>query len=112
MSKKINHAARLDAELEQMGDALRRIGAISADDHVKLTMRDLAIETVARAKIPTPREIAAIRETARLSQALFARLLDVSTSTVAKWERGAQRPRGPAARMLALIQKKGIDAVL
>ena len=44
-----------------------------------------------------------------MSQAVFARLLDVSTGTLSKWERGQLKPRGPARRLLHIIKRKGID---
>jgi hypothetical protein len=48
----------------------------------------------------------------RVSQVVFARLLDVSTGTLSKWERGRLKPRGPAGRLLHIIKNKGIAAVL
>jgi putative transcriptional regulator len=47
-----------------------------------------------------------------MSQAKFARLLDVSTGTLSKWERGQLKPRGPAGRLLRLIERKGVEGVL
>jgi putative transcriptional regulator len=101
----------LTRELEAMGMALHRLGALSDDEHAKITMRDLTLDKIDRAGPPSPREIVAIREAARMSQAVFARLLDVSTGTLSKWERGELKPRGPAGRLLHIIKHKGIDAV-
>jgi putative transcriptional regulator len=94
-----------------MGRALHRLGALSDDEYAKITMRDAMLDKVERAGPPTPREIVAIREGARMSQAVFARLLDVSTGTLSKWERGQLRPRGPAGRLLRIIERRGIEAV-
>jgi putative transcriptional regulator len=102
----------LTQELEQMGEALHRLGALSDDEYAKITMRDLPLGNIQRASPPTPREIVAIRVAARMSQAVFARLLDVSTGTLSKWERGELKPRGPAGRLLHIIRHKGIDAIL
>jgi putative transcriptional regulator len=53
-----------------------------------------------------------MRERARMSQAVFARILNVGTSTLSQWEREEKRRRGTAARLLAIVKAKGVDAVL
>ena len=111
MTKRPKKPSRLTQELEEMGRALHRLGALTDDEYAKITMRDLALDKIDRAGPPSPREIVAIREAARMSQAVFARLLDVSTGTLSKWERGQLKPRGPAGRLLHIIKHKGIDAV-
>ncbi len=95
-----------------MADALHRLGALSDDEHAKITLRDLGLDKLERANPPSPAEIVAIRQGARMSQAVFARLLDVSTGTLSKWERGDLKPRGPARRLLHIIKHKGLAAVL
>lgn len=59
----------------------------------------------------TPGEIRALREQNRVSQAVFAALLNTSISTVQKWEIGDKRPSGPSLKLLNMIQRKGIDAI-
>src|SRR5262245_6421052 len=71
-----------------------------------------ATRSLQRSACASPREIVVMREGARMSQAVLARLLDVSTGTLSKWERGQLRPRGPAGRLLRIIKRKGIEAVL
>ena len=44
-----------------------------------------------------------------MSQATCARAL--STVLISKWERGEVRPSGPSLKLLALADKKGIDAI-
>ena len=46
-----------------------------------------------------------------MSQAVFARLRDVSTGTLSKWQRGEIKPRGPAGRLLQIIKVKGVVVV-
>lgn len=58
-----------------------------------------------------PAEIKRIRESAHVSQAVFARLLNTSLSTVQKWEIGQKKPAGTALKLLHLVQKRGLDAV-
>lgn len=58
-----------------------------------------------------PEEIKKIREASHVSQAVFARLLNTSLSTVQKWEIGQKRPTGTALKLLHLVQKRGLEVV-
>lgn len=58
-----------------------------------------------------PEEIRRIRTASRVSQAVFAALLNTSVSTVQKWEIGQKRPTGTALKLLRLVQKKGLEVV-
>lgn len=62
--------------------------------------------------VMTPAQIRALRKRCRLSQAVFASVLNTSLSTVQKWETGAKRPGGPSLKLLSLIERKGLDVVL
>lgn len=59
-----------------------------------------------------PQQIKALREKANVSQAVFAAVLNTSLSTVQKWEVGDKRPSGPSLKLLNLIERKGLDAVI
>ena len=48
---------------------------------------------------------------ANVSQAVFARILNVGTSTLSQWER-KERQRGAAARLSGVVKAKGVQAVL
>jgi putative transcriptional regulator len=58
-----------------------------------------------------PEQIKHIRETTRVSQTVFARLLNTSLSTVQKWEIGQKKPTGTALKLQHLVQKRGIEIV-
>jgi putative transcriptional regulator len=58
-----------------------------------------------------PQEIKHIRESSRVSQAVFARLLNTSLSTVQKWEIGQKKPTGTALKLLHLVEKRGLEIV-
>jgi len=60
----------------------------------------------------TPRKIKSLREKTHLSQAVFAAVLNTSVSSVQKWEIGDKKPSGPSLKLLNLIERKGIEAVL
>lgn len=78
--------------------ALHRVGAL--DEHGMREMDRLCPE-------PRPdygeRDVKRIRAATRMSQPVFARLLEVDKSAVAQWERGARRPSGPALRLLEVL---------
>jgi putative transcriptional regulator len=59
-----------------------------------------------------PRKIKALREQAHVSQAVLAAVLNTSVSTVQKWEAGDKKPSGPSLKLLNLIERKGLDAVI
>ncbi|QVL49429.1 MAG: DNA-binding transcriptional regulator [Thiocapsa sp.] len=59
-----------------------------------------------------PQEIKSLREQAHVSQAVFAAVLNTSLSTVQKWEAGDKKPSGPSLKLLNLIERKGLEAVI
>jgi putative transcriptional regulator len=56
-------------------------------------------------------EIRALREREHVSQAVFARHLNVTTGLVSQWERGKKRPVGPSLKLLTLVREKGLDSI-
>jgi len=47
-----------------------------------------------------------IRTTIKVSQAVFAKLLNVSLSSVRQWEQGLRKPSGSTMILLELLQKE------
>jgi putative transcriptional regulator len=64
----------------------------------------ISARNVEAAPPPTfaPKQIAAIRRRLGLSQAVFARLLNVSPATARSWEQGVNTPGGPSSRLLQI----------
>ena len=58
-----------------------------------------------------PKDIQKLREANKVSQPVFARYLNTSESTVEKWETGAKRPSGMAVKLLAVVQKHGLQVL-
>lgn len=56
--------------------------------------------------------IRALRERLSLSQSVLATVLNTSASTVRKWELGDKNPSGPSLKLLDLLERKGLTAVL
>ncbi len=56
--------------------------------------------------IITANEIQTIRKTLKLSQSVFAKLLNVSLSSVRQWEQGIRTPSGSTMVLLELLQRE------
>ncbi len=54
----------------------------------------------------TTTQIKAIRKQMNLSQAVFAKLLNVSLSSIRQWEQGKREPSGSTKVLLELLNKK------
>lgn len=93
--------------LHRAAEDLHAVGAID-----KVTMRHFDLACLTPVEELRPRAIKRIRETAHMSQATFALALNVTISLVSQWERGEKKPSGPSLKLLALADKKGIEAIL
>ncbi|MFZ5493404.1 MAG: helix-turn-helix domain-containing protein [Pseudomonadota bacterium] len=78
----------------------------------QVTLREFDQQCLPPVEPLQPEEIKKIREAAQVSQAVFARLLNTSLSTVQKWEIGQKRPTGTALKLLHLVQKRGLEVVV
>lgn len=88
-------------------EGLHQAGAID-----KRTMREFDDACLGASPLLAPEEIRAIREAEHVSQPVFARYLNVSKNLVSDWERGAKRPGGPALRLLSIVKRKGLAAIV
>lgn len=86
--------------------ALHRVGAIT-----KATMRDFDTACLSAPPAYAPSDIQRLREANKVSQPVFARYLNISESTVEKWETGAKRPSGMALKLLAIVEKHGLQVL-
>jgi putative transcriptional regulator len=57
-------------------------------------------------------KIRALRARHKLSQAVFASVLNTSLSTVRQWEIGDKHPSGPSLKLLSLLDKKGLEVLI
>ncbi|MGO8954119.1 MAG: helix-turn-helix domain-containing protein [Rhodomicrobium sp.] len=86
---------------------MHRLGLVD-----KKTMREFDVRCLTSVEELSSADIVALREREGVSQAVFARALNVTTNYVSQMERGAKRPRGSTLKLLSLIKSKGLDAVL
>jgi putative transcriptional regulator len=106
MSKPRTSSGILAAVHEAASD-LHGAGAIDA-----LTMRRFDVLRLPPVRTYTAVEILRIRTEANVSQAVFAAVLNVGKATVAAWEQGHKTPSGPAAKLLELVERKGLAALV
>lgn len=111
MTKRTTPNRLREAILETAGD-MRRLGIMDEATHDKITLRHLGKEAARETAPITPEEIRGLREKARLSQAVFARYLNLTVGYISQLERGTKRPSGPALVLLDLIRRKGMMAIL
>ncbi len=72
-------------------------------DQGKLTLRSTSVEI--KPLDITPNEIIRIRESLKMSQALFAAYLHTNKRTYEKWEQGESRPNEQAITLLKLVKR-------
>lgn len=114
MSKKTTEQekTRFADEMAESFNDLLQLDLIDEATH-KLTMRDLDRAPPSESNAPlTGADIKDIRERAKLSQALFARYLNLTADHLSKLERGTKHPTGPALVLLNVIRRKGLEAIL
>lgn len=90
--------------------AAKDLHAVGAVD--KATMRRFDLACLTPVEQLKPEAIRRIREAAKMSQSIFALALNVTPSLVSQWERGEKKPSGPSLKLLALADKRGIEAIL
>ncbi len=111
MAKKKRVSPLAKALVETAGD-MRKAGLMDKATHEKITLRHLGATGAPKAPPITGPQIRAMRERAQLSQAVFARYLNLTVGYVSQLERGAKQPTGAALALLNVIKRKGIDAIL
>jgi putative transcriptional regulator len=111
MTTKKRKTSRLTKELLATATDLRKAGLMNAETYGKITLRHLGPKD---GKVPplTPDQIRTMRARARMSQAVFARHLNLTVGYVSQLERGTKQPTGAALALLNVIKRKGIEAIL
>jgi putative transcriptional regulator len=110
MTKKaLAKETRVIDELLEMARALQGHTLISKQDMARMKLicqspPDFTSENVVSIRV----------EKAKVSQSVFALILNVSVSAVQKWESpsSGKHPSGAAAKLLQLIEKRGLEAIV
>ena len=78
----------------------------------EVTMKEFDALCLPPVKAYSAAQMKRIRQRAKASQGVFAAYLNTSVSTVQKWEQGAKKPNGPSLKLLSLVDRKGLEALL
>lgn len=109
MTKKTAQSSRVLRELLESAEGLSAYGLVSKTDMAR--MKALCEEPP---EYPPERVVSVRTRVAKMSQAVFASFMNVSVSTVQKWESPSadKHPSGAAAKLLQLVESKGVDALI
>jgi putative transcriptional regulator len=97
------YRSEIAAAVHEIAEGLYEGGIID-----KITMREFDESCLVPTPNLAPADIKNLREREMVSQPVFARYLNVSKNLVSDWERGVKKPGGPALRLLAIVQHKGL----
>lgn len=111
-TKKTKKTSRLSNALIETADDMRRLGMLDRATHAKITLRHRRPQDLPRIAPLTGAQIRLMRARAKMSQAVFASHLNVTTGYLSQLERSAKRPTGAALALLNIIKRKGIAAIL
>ena len=78
----------------------------------EITLREVRAMCLPEVKSYSYTAIKKIRHKFKLSQAALAKFLNVSLSTVQKWEIDDKHPSGPALKLLHILEDHGIEALV
>lgn len=109
MTKKLS---QLTEALLETAEGMHRTGILNDDEYRKITVRHLGAQAPPTAKPISGKQIRSLRERANMSQAAFARSLNLSAGYISQLERGTKQPKGPALALLNVIRRKGFEAIL
>src|ERR1700744_3410496 len=98
--------SRLASALLEMAADQHHVGLLNDAEYRKITIRHLGEESLQTSAPISGEEIRSMRESAHLSQAAFARYLNLTVGYISQLERGAKQPKGPALALLNVIRRK------
>ena len=86
------------ASVHETAEGLHEAGVMT-----RRTLRRFDAACLTPVRPLAPAEIRALREREGVSQAVFARTLNVTMGLVSQWEYGAKHPRGASLKLLSLV---------
>lgn len=111
----------MNQQLRPRSEAAASIFETVTDLHASGVVDEAAVrQFAARCLVPevpevpdySAEQIRGLRNKLQLSQKTLARMLNASAVSVQKWEQGAKRPSGTALKLLNILDRKGMDALL
>jgi putative transcriptional regulator len=98
---------RLKSELIEGMRALQKIGVVDG-----ATMREFEVSLLGPPPVFMAKDVTKLREKYGVSQAVFAAILNVSASTVQKWEQGQKAPGAAASKLLQVVKEHGLSILV
>jgi len=77
-----------------------------------ITMREFDAMCLPEPAVYTAAKIKQVRNRMKVSQPVFAVYLNVASATVKAWEQDDKKPSGPAQRLLDVVDRKGLEALV
>jgi putative transcriptional regulator len=105
--KRKKHKSRLLEAVHETAQDLHKLGFID-----KRAMREYDALCIEPVSTYSAEQIRSLRERYRLSQAVLASVLNTSLSTIQKWEIGDKHPGGPSLKLLSILDRKGLEALI
>lgn len=102
----MNEPSRMLKEALETAQGLHRAGVIN--------MRRLQEYEALCTPVPkfTGEAVKELRDRIKVSQPVLAQLINTSASAVRAWEAGQKNPGGPSCKLLDILDRKGIEALL
>ena len=107
MNKPTTNTSRILDSVHETARDLQSLGFID-----KRTMRRYDALCLDPISIYTAEQIRELRERTQVSQAVLAAVLNVSVSTVQKWEINEKHPSGASLKLLNLLDRKGLEVLI
>lgn len=78
----------------------------------QITIKEIESLNLEEIKVLDSKKIKKMRLREKLSQAVIAKILNVTPSTYQKWERGEVQPKGASLKLLHLVYDHGIQYII
>lgn len=107
----MNKKSKLTEAILETAKDMADLGIINKKKHEKITIRHM------KEKLPvidpiSSEDIKSLRKEAHLSQAVFAKHLNLTVGYISQLERGLKEPTGAILVLLDIIRRKGFDVIL
>lgn len=110
--KKAPKLSRFDQAMLETAAGMHRIGVMDTEAYRQITIRHLGIDPLATSSPVSSTEIRTLRESADLSQAAFARYLNLTPGYLSQLERGVRQPKGPTLALLNVLKRTGVQVMM
>ena len=107
MTKKVKAKSAIFEAVHATASDLHRLGFID-----QRKMRKIDALCLDQIPVYDAKKVRALRTRYQISQSVLASVLNTSLSTVRQWEIGEKHPSGPSQKLLNLLDRKGLEALI